>query len=547
MFTNCPAPTRHFLYVALLVAAMVSVRPSAAGAAPWPEADPALAAFRILPYLQEPSSTGIRVNWFTTVNGPGVLHVTKSGDTPAAGQKISSTPEAMPEALYSDLEVSERADFPDMFDNVNFKHSILLEGLEPGMLYHYSVQQGSSTFASTFRTAPQADAVDQLRIIAFADSETDPEGRITFRNWEPAHQHAESTGRPDGVTKYLITETRGFIENLKVIESRKPDLVLLAGDIVQGGGYQRAWDEFFFHTAGKFGQLMTHTPLMLAMGNWETFGARNGEYEPEAIYKSRRKSLAHIDGPPNNNPKYEDAYYRIDYGPITLLTLDSTNGLPDDTDTDTNINIDMATYPGDDQPDINIGSDQWNWVMEQLKDARAKGQVIFVQFHHVPYSSGGHILPVSMENSSGQAGLPMRIYTPAFQEFGVVAVLCGHNETFERSQVGDVIFYDAGVAGDGLGAPEDEKDPRCTNPYQQWIAHADEPELWNGKQLLDGGRHYGHVEIDLVRNGEAWDITLTPVYIFPVNDAEGTVTGFERRIYDDVVHLTVDSKGNRTW
>lgn len=532
------------LSAALLVLSVAAVCQGQA-AGPYPEADPALDDFRILPYLQEPSSTGMRINWFTTVEAPGVLRV-----APAAGgatKVLRSKPLAMPEALYSELEESERGAFPDMFANASFKHSILLRDLAPGSEYRYSVAQGDSTFEATFHTAPAADRAERVRLIAFADSETDPAGRAIYRRWEPAHQHPESTGRPEYVKDYLVTETRGFIENLEIIESRKPDLVLLAGDLVQGGGYQRAWDEFFFHTAGKFGRLMTHTPMLMALGNWETFGARNGEYAPEAIYKSRRKSLAHIDGPPNNNPKYKDAYYRIDYGPVTILTLDSTNGLPDDSDFDTNINIDAATYPGDDMPDLNKGSDQWNWVMAQLKDARAKGQVIFVQFHHIPYSSGGHILPVSMEGSSGQAGLPMRIYTPAFQEYGVVAVLCGHNETFERSRVGDVIFYDAGVAGDGLGPPDDEKDPRHKNPWQQWIAHADDPELWKGRQLVDGGRHYGHVEIDVVRNGGAWDITLTPVYSFPVNDETGSVTGFERRTYDDVVRLAVDGDGKRTW
>lgn len=537
-------PTFRASQLALgLIAAIFALGADAEPA--YPQADPALAGFRILPYLQEPGESSMRINWFTTDPTPGELRfVPASG---GAEQTVQSDPVAVPEALYSALEESERAAFPDMFPNANFKHSILLEGLTPGTLYAYTVTQGESAYAATFRTAPAADSARRIRVIAFADSETDPEGRGIYRNWEPAHQHPESTGRPADVTDYLVTETTGFIENLRVIESREPDLVLLAGDIVQGGGYQRAWDEFFFHTAGKFGKLMTHTPMLLALGNWETFGARNGEYEPEAIHNSRRKSLAHIDGAPNNNPKYQDAYYRTDYGPVTVLTLDSTNGLPDDTDFDTNINIDAATYPGDDQPDINIGSDQWNWVMAQLKDARAKGQVIFVQFHHIPYSSGGHILPVSMEDSSGQAGTPMRIYTPAFQEYGVVAVFCGHNETFERSRVGDVIFYDAGVAGDGLGAPDDEKDPRHHNPWQAWIAHADDPELWKGRQLLQGGRHYGHVEVDLVREGAAWDVTMTAVHTFPVNDAAGNVTGFERREYSDAVRLKVDRGGNRTW
>lgn len=534
------------LYLCLPLALSFNAYADDSPSGPLPAADPALQDFRILPYLQEPSSTGMRINWFTTANEAGTLRYSAGGDTTSA-RVVESTPEAKAETRYSDLEESERAEFPDMFENASFKHSILLDGLTPDTEYTYAVQQGESVFRGTFRSAPTAGAKRPLRLIAFADAETDPAGRAIFRNWEPAKQHADSTGRPEDITNYLVTETRGFIENIKVIESRKPDLVVLAGDIVQGGGYQRAWDEFFFHTAGKFDDLMTHTPLLMALGNWETFGARNGEYAPEAIYKSRRKSLAYIDGVPNNNPKYDDAYYRTDYGPIMLLTLDSCNGLPDDTDFDTNINIDSATYPGDDMPDINKGSDQWNWVMAQLKDARAQGQVIFVQFHHIPYSSGGHILPVSFEDSSGQAGLPMRIYTPAFEKYGVVAVFCGHNETFERSRVGNVIFYDAGVAGDGLGGPESEKDPRMVNPWQAWIAHDDDPELWKGRRLVDGGRHYGHVEVDIVPDGAGWAITLTPVYVFPVNDTGGEVTGFERRVYDDVVRLHVDRAGGKTW
>ena len=40
---------------------------------------------------------------------------------------------------------------------------------------------------------------------------------------------------------------------------------------------------------------------------------------------------------------------------------------------------------------------------------------------------------------------------------------------------------------------------------------------------------------------------MTAVHTFPVNDAAGNVTGFERREYKDVVRLSVDREGNRTW
>jgi hypothetical protein len=484
--------------------------------------------FRVLPYLQWPAAEAMTLTWFTEAPEPGTLEVD--------GRTFTTEPVRMTELGYSSLEMSQTDEFPDMFANANYKHHVRVEGLEPGTEYAYTVTQGESEFSNTFETAPVAETEEPIRFITFADSETDVVGRETFRSWSPGPQHAESTGRPEGQENYLVNETESFQENLKVIRERDPDFMLISGDIVQGGGYQRAWDEFFFHMAGKFDVPMTHIPLLPAMGNWENFGGINGGYDPEAIHLARRKYAAYFDTPPNNNPNYQDRYYRIDYGPITVLTLDSSDGLPQGTDNDTNINVVPGEYPGDDLPDLNPGSDQWNWTLEQLADAREQGQIIFVQFHHIPYSSGGHILPTTAPGSSGQAGIPMRQYTPHFAEHGVVAVFCGHNESFERSLVDGVLFYDVGVAGDGLGRPLSREMPIFENEYRQWVAHYDAPELWNGSQLVEGGRHYGHLEVDVVPlgNGE-YEITFTPVHIFPVTDENGRVTGFERRVYDDEI------------
>ncbi|MBD3275103.1 MAG: metallophosphoesterase [Candidatus Marinimicrobia bacterium] len=496
--------------------------------------------FRVYPHLLAPSSTGVTINWYTVNNDPGTLSLYYDGQDENILTSYTSEPFYMEELEYSELELSQETDFPDMFENRNYRHSILLKDLRPGTDYVYRVRQGFELYQSSFRTAPKADTRQSIRFITFADSETDPEGRETYRRWVPGAQAAESTGRPADAEQYLVTEFEGYHENLRTIESRQPEFLLISGDIVQGGGYQRAWDEFFFQNAGKFGDILGGIPLIPAIGNWENYGARNGEYEPWAIAAARAKYAAYFDAPPNNNPNFRNFYYRIDYGPITILTLDSSNGLPDSTDQDTNININADTYPENNLPDINPGSDQWRWTIEQLKDASNKGQVIFVQFHHIPYSSGGHSLPLTAKGSSGQAGIPMRVYTPEFQKYGVVAVFCGHNESFEHSIIDGVHFYDVGVAGDGLGYALDKKDERFENPYRLWVAHHDAEELWDGKQLMDGGKHYGHLEINVEpqENGE-FKISMTPVYIFPVTDTNGKVTGFERRIYDDEVELIV--------
>ena len=71
-------------------------------------------------------------------------------------------------------------------------------------------------------------------------------------------------------------------------------------------------------------------------------------------------------------------------------------------------------------------------------------------------------------------------------------------------------------------------------------AQKDAPEIYDQNNVLvDGGKHYGHMEINVqeVRPG-VWQATLEPVYIFVYKDSNGKVRGFERRVYDDVVVLT---------
>jgi len=498
--------------------------------------------FRVYPYLLAPATDGIRITWFTEEAISGIVKVYQKGKSDTL--IVESTPKEVAALRYSQLEESERADFPDMFSNSNIKHTVRLEGLEPQTEYTYVVIQGTEVFEGHFSTAPMLGERMPITFITFADSETDPAGREIYRKWAPGSQHPESTGRPDSVQDYLLTETEGYKANLEAIKEEEPNFLLLSGDIVQGGGYQRAWDEFFFHNAGKFDTLLSTIPFLPAIGNWENFGARNGGYEPEAIAAARAKYKAYFDMPPNNNPDYRNFYYRIDYGSITILTLDSSNGLPDSTDFDTNININAAIYPADDLPDINKGSDQWDWTLAQLADARKKGQIIFVQFHHIPYSSGGHSLPLTAFKSTGQAGIPMQIYQPMFKAYGVVAVFCGHNESLEHAVVEGIHYWDVGIAGDGLGYSIDDLDPRRKNPYRKFVAHRDAPEYWKGLQLLDGGKHYGYLKVNVspLADSNRYTVTMVPYYLFPVTDTQGNVTSIEKRQYDHVVEVAVEIK-----
>lgn len=580
------------------------------------------AQFRVTPYLQQPSSDGILVTWFTTGGTDGQITVTGPGLGPPIVVSSSATLQANLDYTAANLtqtisgltQGSWLVRNPDNSPARNYKHSTPISGLQANSEYTYTVQQGSETYTRSFRTAPAANSWNSIRFIAMSDSETEPAGQVTRREWQDGALAAGSVARPSTagsawattfgtvtsggtpVLRYSMTETAGYAENLKVVDARNPAFILMPGDLVQGGGYQPGWDSFFEHNAGFRDDILSKRAVLPALGNWENFGNYDGNYDPVAVVRSRHHYKSYFDMPGNGTPRYQDNYYRQDFGPITVITLDSSNGSPDDTTTNYAANVKLTgthyTVPGTDTQnnftvaqyqiayntvfgttdhdlsDFNPGSVQWNWAKAQLEDARAKGQIIFVQFHHAPYSDGEHGLPMNHADSFGQGGTPLRVYHPLFEANGVVAVFSGHSELFERSFVDadangvGVHYYDVGISGDGLrgerrtSAGFTSSNLLNYNSFSQWTADQSEGELWetlgNGvTRLVDGGKHYGHLEVDLQRvtSGSLFDlgvaatVTLTPVYVFPVLDQDLTFVSAERRVYGDTQTLFLTGTG----
>ncbi|SDE58995.1 purple acid phosphatase family protein [Auraticoccus monumenti] len=568
-----------------------------------PTADARDGGFRVNPYLQNPTTTSMTVTWFSYDDAPGELVLDGPGHR---GTRLVSDPEPQPVLAYTELE--RQQEIPGLeqgswlHEDGNVKHVVRLTGLEPGSTYTYRVTQDGATVGAELSTAPGRRDWEHIRFMAMSDSETEPLGRVQRREWAPGLGAEDRPAATPGgewdqtfgtttlsgtrVLRYPLTEDDGYRRNLAVLHAQDPDFVLYPGDLVQGGGYQPGWDEFFRHNAGEVGSGLSSTPVLPALGNWESFGALNGGYgTPEdrsAVVRSRAKYHAYFDSPANGTPAHADNYYRLDYGPVTVITLDPNNGEPDavpaDTPasekatgreyrgpgTDTQSNFTRAEYEaagGTDLSDLNPGSTQYTWAERQLQSARRQGQVVVVQFHHSAYSSGEHGLPMYHADTSGQGGTPMRQYHPLFERYGVSAVISGHSEMFERSFVdedGDgvgVHYYDVGVAGDGLrgerhDGPTLEAPLLRYNEFRRWTADQDEREVWaevdGVRQLVSGGKHYGHLQVDLTRvsRGRAKaELVLTPVHSFPVLDADRRVVRTERRTYADVVTLELDARG----
>lgn len=504
---------------------------------------PLSADFRVKPYLLAPEPDGVTVVWFSSHNQPGTLTVESQGVL----SEYASTPIVADTLTYHPAELEHLPDTANT--DAPYRHTIRVTGLSSDNPCMYTVEQGGKVFQSTLAAAPLMGS--PVRFIVFADCETEPESTGKHTNWP------QPNGDMDRV--YPADQTEGFKQNLNVIQQRKPDFLAFAGDLTESGGEQRDWDEFWRHLNGDYGIIAGSTPIVAAPGNHDGFGGPGdlGRFGADGHRRADEKFRAYFQTAPNEyNPP--QGYHRLDFGPITLISIDSTNGLPDNSEHDTNWYLTARDHGHD----FNPGSDQYRWLEKQLADAQKRSKFTFVQFHHVPYSVGPHGFPAGDaghdHGEDNQSGVPMQALTDLFVRCGVDAVFAGHDEMYEHSVIKgghetlpgdkpttrphDLHVLDVGIAGDGLRGPffgpGGRHESEIGNEHQVFLAHHDAPEVWDGKRLISGGKHYGHVEVNVTQSPDGiWQARLTPVYIFPLMDAEGTITGWERRVYDDEVTL----------
>ncbi|MFC1508898.1 metallophosphoesterase [Candidatus Omnitrophota bacterium] len=497
-------------------------------------------AFRVPPYLQNPAPDAMTVLWFTGEPDPG--HLTYKDDS-GTETTLTSSPFQAEDLTYPDWEITTF--FDGNAPAAPYCHRVRLTGLSPETVYTYSVEQNSSQVTASFKTVPGNDS--PIRFIVFADSETEPESTGKFAGWyDPA---GIDTNR-----KYPIDQTQGYANNLAVIDSRQPDFIVIAGDLVQHGGEQRDWDEFWSHISDTDGSqsIAARIPVLAGLGNHEYYeGTSLGGYNQPGSERAVSRYLTYFEYPPNEamHTEQEGRYYRIDYGPVTVITLDVANDSPNRSDKDTNFYL-LGEHDTDGgyAPAFSPGSHQYTWLETQLLEAQVRSRFTFVFFHHIPYSVGPHGWPVGDgDRLDNQSGRPVRVLTPLFMRYGVDCVFGGHDEMYERSDLSGteikpdgseadhtIQFYDVGIGGDGLRGPEES----LGNPYQKFLAHSDAPELWKKGVLIDGGKHYGHLEVDVTRLADGrWQADIKPVYIFPFITEDGVYTGYERRLYDDAVTL----------
>ncbi|WP_281288130.1 metallophosphoesterase family protein [Marinobacter maritimus] len=522
-----------------------------------------VSSFHVLPYVQNPTATAMTVSWLSDSAEPGTVSVDGIGSFTSESQLAEALTYGTSEIDYIHGDSNFGETHPDAADGeapaASYKHSVRITRLAPSTSYSYSVDQpGADAFASTFRTAPIQGSRETVRFITMSDMETEPESTQKTVRWTASALAigGDKLGTdPDTYTRqYPVDQTTGYKANLVYATERNPDFWVIAGDLVEKGGRQLDWDEFWRHSAGEWGTLASTTPIFPALGNHENYWHPDAPgYNAEASMLSYDKWNTYWDLPTNyaTDERYEKRFYRVDYGPVTLITLDSSNGNDADPSQDTNLYIDGTESR---VPDFNPGSEQWNWAIRELANAQALGQIILVQFHHTAFGTGVHSLPSGSagiaNGEDNQSGMPMRVYQDLFERYGVTAVLSGHDELVEYVSINGVSYWDVGFAGDGLRGPgyppTTDYVPFDLLPAEaqetHWSAHGDAPEIWNGDQLIDGGKHYGFLEVDVRPSGDYnYEVIMTPRYVFPITDEAGSPTGiFEHRQYNNVVRVIVE-------
>lgn len=486
------------------------------------------ADFRVTPYLQNPATNAMTIMWLAETSTVGQL-VFWTGDGPTTTVASAGTSASTLDYCTAEKSLSGGN------RSIPYLHQERVNNLSPSRTYRYRVTQGATTYSNQFRTAPASYA--PVRFAMYADSETEPESTAPTPEW---------TNPANGINrKYLLSQTAGYASNTAAIKARAPDFLIIAGDLVEAAGEQRDWDEFWRHNAGALNDLAGQIPILPALGNHEYHpGLRGNNYSQPHSEQSVSKYLTYFDLPPNGagTVDQQERYYRIDYGPVSVIVLDTCNGNDAAAAQDTSLRLWTST--GCKAPDYNIGSTQYQWLVQQLADAQTRSLFTFVAFHHAPYSSGVH---GNANTGDNQLGSPIQVLTPTFLQYGVDAVLSGHDEMVEHSILSGqetlpggaqiphaVHFYDYGVGGDGLRGPNSSS----PNPQRTFLAHTGSPEVWSGNTLTSGGKHYGHLEINVTTNttGE-WIATLSPFYEFPIMSGTNFLST-ESRLYSDETVLT---------
>jgi 3',5'-cyclic AMP phosphodiesterase CpdA len=454
--------------------------------------------FFLRPYIQNPNENSISIVWLTDHVEDFTISIQSKGEIKKT-YKVGAT---KAESLF--LENKK---------NNPYKYEIRISDLKPNINYSYTVLSSQLTYSSSFKLVNKL--TKKIKFAVIADIEAEKKSIGSFVNWE---------NKKNKKRKYIVDQHQGTQNNIDAIKRSNPDFILIAGDLVEVGGKQSDWNMFWDYMS----VLSHNTYIFPSTGNHEYYAGKNLKHGYSQPYSENaiQKYLSYFSVPDNGGKEcFRGRYYAIDYGVVKIISLDTSNAGIKSSHYDTNhfLKGEKDTEGGC-SPTLSPNSPQYRWLVKELKIAAQKKSFVFIIFHHPPYGSGVH----NAKNDK-QSGEGLRFLTKVFKKYKVDAVFSGHNEMYERSLVDGIHFYTIGIGGDGLRKPISG----VSNQYEAFSVEKNAPEVWKNNQIIKGGRHYGHLLIEVIKQEKNLKATIKPNYVIPQSDGK-----YNLRSYDDLITIT---------
>ncbi|MGF1491555.1 MAG: metallophosphoesterase [Microcoleaceae cyanobacterium] len=383
------------------------------------------------PFLQFPTQTSVRVVWFTEF--PGTTHVVNYGSAldqqvVAVTTRLTRTRED--QDSYVGTQTPDNPVYSQPVEREIWRHEAEVQGLTSGVRVPYQVTSASATGQSvqsqTFTLAAQPQAGVELKILLTSDHQMKP---MTAANLQKVEESVDSL---DGV--FLA----GDLVNI-------PDRASEWFDDSRGGAFfpclqgraDYQLEKEGVTTPYRGGELIQNVPLFPAIGNHEVMGRFSTEmslnkqfndpYPIEAAERIYQQNSAAIN--PNNNPEikldwlknntfnadtYSEIfnlpnpgknYYAVTFGEIRLVVLYVTNiwrspslgqkakGKYRERDQDLEASENWGYGQHIFEP-IQKGSEQYNWLQQELKSPEfQQSKYKIVMFHHPAHSLGENVMP----------------------------------------------------------------------------------------------------------------------------------------------------------
>lgn len=167
-----------------------------------------------------------------------------------------------------------------------------------------------------------------------------------------------------------------------------PSIVFHTGDLVDEGTSEKEWQDYR-DTINPLGQT---AKIYAAIGNHDVKGLNH--------------FFNNVDNPTNQR------WFSIDYKNCHFIILDSYS-------------------------DKSPGSEQYQWLENDLKNNRGDKLFTVVFFHYPPYTTGNH-----EEDTETQ-----ETFVKLFEKYNVDMVFSGHNHCYERFKVNDIHYIVTGGGG----------------------------------------------------------------------------------------------------